>query len=406
MNQLKLLNFHKMIANFANNLVGAFVPLIIYQATNSLPLAFAYLVSNNALRLLFTLSFKKLYPKYPQLFLLLRLIPIALYNIFIFVLDYNLVIGVIGVCVFLSLDYSINGLSKEIIFNYSSLTQKSDKTIGVTRLFEQTGIIIALLVGGFLLDFNKTIVLILSLSIYLISVIPLVIYYIKSKNSKTFNKDAISNAVNTLNKSEKYKNEGRKLTKKILLSYAISYFSFAFVDLLQTSYSLFVFSQQGEFSTAGIINAIFNCFYGLGFYTAGIINEKKDTSNLVRILCIVIAVSITCLPFIDLSKYFLIICGIYGIIGFSYPFLSLFVLERLLIKSRIMACSNSALYARETSCVTAYIVGYSSGFIGLIALFITIGIVTLSSSIIIPQVEESTRKTLVDYLQKNETSSK
>ena len=53
MDQLKLLNFHKMIANFANNLVGAFVPLIIYQATGSLMYSILYLVANNILRLLF-----------------------------------------------------------------------------------------------------------------------------------------------------------------------------------------------------------------------------------------------------------------------------------------------------------------------------------------------------------------
>ena len=173
MDQLKLLNFHKMIANFANNLVGAFVPLIIYQSTGSLIYTIIYLVAQNCLRLIFELLFKNLFGKYPQLFLLLRIIPIALYNVFIFVMDINLIVGVIGVAIFLSLDYAFNVLPKEIIFNYSSLSQKSDKSIGVTRLFEQIGVIVALVVGGFLLDINKTLVLIIALVIYAISVIPL-----------------------------------------------------------------------------------------------------------------------------------------------------------------------------------------------------------------------------------------
>ena len=108
MDQLKLLNFHKMIANFANNLVGAFVPLIIYQATGSLTYAVLYLVCSNFLRLAFELILKNLYGKYPQLFLLLRIIPITLYNVFIFVLDVNLVLGVIGVCIFLALDHAFS----------------------------------------------------------------------------------------------------------------------------------------------------------------------------------------------------------------------------------------------------------------------------------------------------------
>ena len=287
-----------------------------------------------------------------------------MYNIFIFVLDYNLILGVIGVCVFNSLDHSLNYLSREIIFNYSSLTTKSDKSsIGVTRLFEQTGTIIALLLGGYLLDLNKTLVLIMSLIIYFISVIPLVMFYIKCRHQKTFNKDATSNAVSYLSKkNEELKNESKRLSKKLLLTYFFVYFSFAFVDLLQTTYSLYVFSQQGEFSTAGILNAVYNAFYALGFYIAGIVNEKKDTTKIVSLCSIIIAICLVALPFVPLDSMFLVICAIYGIIALSYPFLSLFVLDRMLVKSRIMACSNKALYMRETGCITAYCIGYSGLF--------------------------------------------
>lgn len=406
MDQLKLLNFHKMIANFANNLVGAFVPLIIYQATNNLMLAILYLVCNNLLRIIFALCFKKLYGKYPQLMLLLRIIPIALYNIFIFILDVNLILGVIGVCVFISLDGSLNGLPKEIIFNYSSLTQQSDKSIGVTRLFEQIGVIVALIVGGYLLDFNKTLVLILSLTIYAISVIPLIIYYKKCKNQKTFNKDATSNAVNTLNKDSEHKRVYKKLRFKLLLTYGIIYFSFAFTDILQTTYSLFIFIQKGEFATAGILNAVFHSFYAIGFYVAGIINTKKDITKLVCIFSSLIGILIILLPFINVDSLFLVVCLIYGTIGFTYPFISLFVLERMLIKSRIMGISNRALYSRELGCLTAYVVGYSSGFFGLLGIFIAILIAMCSASFIIPYGEEKTRQHLVDFLQNNEITQK
>ena len=406
MDQLKLLNYHKMIANFANNLIGAFVSLIIYQATNSLAYAMLYLVMVNLLRFIFGVSLRKLHYKYPQLFLLLRIIPIALYNVFIFVLDVNLVIGVIGVCIFVALDASFHYLPKELIFNYSSLSQsqKSDKSIGVTRLFEQAGIIIAMIVGGLLLDINKTLVLVLALSIYTISVIPLVIYYVKCKNEKTFNKDATSNAIDTLSKKEKTKTKSEKITKKIILTYGFIYFTFAFMDLLQTTFSLHVFIIKGEFALSGIINAIFNTFYAIGFYVASAINEKKDTTKLVSLLCIVMAIVVVILPFVNVDTMFIVVCIIYGIIGFSYPFLSLFVLDRMLIKSRIMACSNDALFTRDISCHIAYVVGYSFGFIGLLAIFIVIGISMATSAVAIPCGEESTRKQLVDFLQNNEVT--
>ncbi len=402
MDQLKLLNFHKMIANFANNLVGAFVPLIIYQATGNLMYAIIYLVCNNVCRLLFEFAFKNLYGKYPQLFLLLRIIPITLYNVFIFVLDVNLVLGVIGVCLFLALDNSLNGLSKEIIYNYSSLTQKSDKSLGITRLFEQIGIIVALIVGGFLLDLNKTLVLIISLVIYAISVIPLVSFYIKSKNQKTFNKDATSNAINTLSKNSEYKKKSNKLTFKLLLCYAISYFTFAFYDMTTTTYSLFVFIQKGEFAVAGILNAVFNSMYAIGFFVAGIANEKRDLTKLVSIFSILIGALAITLPFVNLDKYFVLVCLIYGTLGFTYPFISLFVLDRMLIKSRIMGVSNKALYVREISCVSAYCVGYSCGFFGLIGIFASILVFMCTAGFIIPYCEEKTRQNLVNYLQNNE----
>lgn len=404
MNQLKLLNFHKMIANFANNLVGAFVPLIVYQTTGNLMYAMIYLVSQYVLRLVFELSLKKLYGKYPQLLLLLRIVPITLYNVGIFILDVNLIVGIVIVCVFCALDNALNGLPKEIIFNYSSLSEKngSDKSLGMTRLFEQIGIIIALVVGGFLLDVNKTLVLIISLTIYAISVIPLVVFYINSKNQKTFNKDATSNAINTLSKNEEFKKKSNKLTFKMLLCYGITYFTFAFYDIISSSYSLFVFIQKGEFALAGILNAVFNSMYALGFFVAGIANEKKDLTKLVSIFSVLIGILALSLPFVNIDKYFIIVCLIYGTLGFTYPFISLFVLDRMLIKSRIMGVSNKALYVREISCSTAYCIGYSAGFFGLIGIFVSVFIFMCLSGFVIPYCEEKTRQNLVNYLQNNE----
>lgn len=404
MDQLKLLNFHKMIAYFANNLVGAFVSLIILQSTNNLYLAIGYLVINHVLRLFFTLALKNLYGKYPQLFLLLRVIPITLYNIFIFILDYNIVVGAIGICVFVAIDNSLNGLSKEIIFNYASLSQKSEEksSIGNTRIFEQVGKIVALLIGGYLLDINKTLVVILSIVIYALSVIPLVMFYIRSRKQKTFNKDATSNAINTLNKKDELKMESERLTKKMLVTYFVVYFAFAFVDILTTTYSLFVFQKNGQFATAGVLTAIFDCFYAVGFYVAGLLNNKKDMTLFVAMSSAIIAICVVALPFVDVNNMFILVCAIYGIIAFLYPFLSLFVLDRMLLKSRIMGCSNRALFVRETGCVSCYIIGYAMGFASLLAIFITIGIMMFSSSAIIPVCEEKTRKHLVDYLQNNE----
>ncbi len=404
MDQLKLLNFHKMISNFANNLVGAFVSLIIYQATGSMNYAILYLVANTFCRLMFGIMLKNYYGKYPQLFLLLRIIPITLYNLSIFLLDYQLLLGVILICIFRAFDWALANVSKEVIFNYSSLTKKGgNSSIGITRLFEQIGTIVALVVGGYLLDVNQTLVLILSLAIYAISVIPLVMFYIKSRHQKTFNKDATSNAMTTLSKkNEELHKESKRLTKKLLINYCIVYFSFAFVDLLSTTYNLYIFEQQGNFATAGILSAVFNTFYALGFYIAGIVNEKYDTTKFVCFSAVMIALGLIAMPFIPVDSMFILVCIVYGMIAFLNTFISLFVLDRVLLKSRIMGCSNKALYYREASCVSAYVIGYAFGLFGLLAIFIVSSVSLLSSAFIIPVCEEKTRQNLVDYLQNNE----
>ena len=98
------------------------------------------------------------------------------------------------------------------------------------------------------------------------------------------------------------------------------------------------------------------------------------------------------------------VCLIYGIIGILYPFVSIFVLQRMLSKTRIVGCSNSALIIREEACVVAYSAGYAMGFVSIPAIFILMGIALIASAGIIPASEEITRKNLVDYLQNNEVT--
>ena len=86
--------------------------------------------------------------------------------------------------------------------------------------------------------------------------------------------------------------------------------------------------------------------------------------------------------------------------------MSLFVLDRMLLKSRIMGISNRALYTREVGCVTAYVVGTSFGLFGLIGIFIAICVTMISAGFIIPYGEEKTRQNLVDFLQNNEIVQK
>ena len=85
--QFKLLNFHKLIGNFATSLVGTFIPLIIYKVTGSLRWAVLFLLGQGLLRLISNHVFKKLVIKYPQVCIMIRAIPLLIYNIALIFLE-------------------------------------------------------------------------------------------------------------------------------------------------------------------------------------------------------------------------------------------------------------------------------------------------------------------------------
>jgi hypothetical protein len=81
--QMKYLQIHKLLSNFAQELVGAFIPLILYKETGNLTLAISYYILLRFVLLLTSTILKNKYQAKPQLFLLLRVIPMLLYYIFI-----------------------------------------------------------------------------------------------------------------------------------------------------------------------------------------------------------------------------------------------------------------------------------------------------------------------------------
>lgn len=403
--QLKLLNFHKLLANIATNLVSAFVPLIIYEATGSMALACLSFMVQYIIRSVVTYLLRKPMCTKPQLVLLLRVIPLILYSVFIFVMETNLWLGVIGTVFFVGLSDTCKRIPLEVILNYSLMEAKEESTgLGFTRLVEQLGILIAILVGGFLLDVNKKIVVLISIVLYIISCIPLVMYYYKSKSDSTFNHDMVSNAQLTFGHDENQKSIGKSLAIKILIMYGLTYFVFCFVDALTTCYNIHLFVQNGSYSIAGIFSAIFNGAFGLGSYFFGKLNEKKDLMPAVIVSCVVCGAGI--LPIIFKIPIW-IGYVLFAIIGFMYSSICLFMFSRLITKSRILGISNTALFVREITSNGSVIVAIGAGCFGtMIPAFVLMSVTFFVCIWLIPYNEEKTRKWLVDYLQYNEVIRK
>lgn len=399
--QLKLLNFHKMLANFSTSLVGGFIPLIIYRQTHSLLLAVLYLFVMYLINFILNQIFRKQYIKRPQLFLVLRAIPILGYSLAVILIDVSFIWGIILVTIFYATNLSFKGNSSEIILNYSVSQNTNSKSFGMTRVFEQIGVIVAVVAGGLFLDYLDTYVLIIiAMSIYLLSTIPLLIYYIRSRKLKGFNTEMVSNAFVHFSQNEDRTKKGKKVSKQILLQYGVVYFLVAFLDVFCSLFNLFVYIKMGQFAMAGYFNAVYNGAYAIGSYVVGFVSAKHDTTIFASICLFINAACATIVPFIN---NLIVVYVLFGVIGVLYPFYSLFLIERMLAKSRILGISNRAIFAREDASALGKACCLIFALFGtVVPAFIAMGVGLATCGGILPKNEETTRKSLVKYLEGDE----
>ncbi len=402
--QLKLLNIHKLLSNIATNLVGAFIPVIVFEATGQLWIGVLSYIAQYLVRILFVWLCKNPMQNNPQIMLVVRIAPILLYSIFVIVIEHNVWVGAIGVILFSGINSAFKSIPTETIFNYSSLNDEGGGSLGFTRLIEQAGVFVSFVVGGYLLEWSKLFTVVISIVIYAGSVVPLIMYYIQGRKEKTFNKDATSNANITFKKDEKHFNYGKVLSKKLLLIYGATYFCYCLLDGFPNLFNIHLFALEGSYAITGIMTALYNLSYGIGNFIYGKIAEKRDIMTDVIVFCVVCAGCVGLLVFVDAIwvKYIA-----YIIMGFGYAPICLFNLQRLLSKSRILGVSNDALIVREQTSNLSVVVASLPGMFGTIMpCFMLIILSLLLSAWVIPIHEEKTRKLLVDYLQYNEIRSK
>lgn len=396
--QLKLLNFHKMLANFSTSLVGGFIPLIIYKNTQSLFWALFYLFAMYIINFTFNQIFRKQFIKRPQLFLVLRAIPILIYSFAVLLIDVSFVWGVVLVAIFYAANISFRSNSTEIILNYSVSQNTDSKSFGLTRVFEQLGTIVAQIAGGLFLDYLNTYVLIaLAIGIYLISCIPLLIYYINAHKQKGFNTEMTSNALVQFAQNPDKTEKGEKVSNKILFQYGLVYYLVGFLDTFCDIFNIFMYVKTGQFAFAGYFSAIYNSTYAISSYINGWISSKHDTTILAAI-CLMI--NACCVVAVSLVGNVWVQFALFGVIGFAYPYYSLFLIERLLSKTRILGVSNKAIFTRDDVSVLGKVSCLSVSLFGfLIPTFSVLGTALFGAGILLPVNEENTRKTLINYLE-------
>lgn len=406
--QMKYLQFHKLLSNFAQELVGAFIPLILYKETGNIILAISYYIIQRVILTIFDLSFKNLFVKKPQLFLLLRIIPMLLYYIFTLLIDTNVWIACAGILIFSGMSEAFKYIPTDSVYNYNSLNSGSN-TLGITKVIERIGVVTAQLLGALFLDnLSKEILIVVSLTIYLISTLPLFISYFKYRKVSSFNVEGISNAQQTFIKDEEKAKKGKVITKKIFIIYSISYALFCMCDLNTSLFGLFLYVKVDKYYIVGILSVLYYAIQIPFNYLVGKIDAKKDLLPYVVVSSIVTGTFTFTIGLLMLSSNFsntLIIISLvlFLLMGAMYPFVTIFFFDRMILKSKILGKSSAMIVTREFSGTLGQMLSVIPAIGGsFMAAFVCMGIAFIICGATLPKVEEKTRKLLVNYLQNNQ----
>lgn len=398
--QYKLLNYYNLTSNFATNLVSAFIPLIVYKSSGSLMLAVLYILCQNLVKFASNQIFKKAFLKYPQLFLILRIIPLTLYNVFLILMDNMFVLSLIMVTLCYGINVSFK-LTTNIVFNYSSNIKKTNSQLIVTRMMEYLSLIISSIAGGLFLDFNQNVLIIISLSLYFVSALPLFIYFIVHKKEMGFNKDYISTAVLSFKDNEEKSLQTKKLTRTIILNYFVMYSLFCIIDAFTNMYNLNLFINNPTFTKAGYITSLFYISKLVAMFCIPIISKKFNAYIVTSILMTLTGVAIVVMPYINNN---IVIAILFCVYGFGYSTGSYYMMNSIMSKTRILGINNEAMMASQDGITSGTII--SSLFVmcvnSIIPVFYLMLVAMIVFAIYFPIIEERMRKQMVDYLNNNE----
>ena len=403
--EYKLLNFNRFMANFSTKLVGGFIAIIVYNYTQNMVLSLLTVVIQFFFGFLFSLIFRNLLIKKPQLFLFLRIIPISIYEILLLFVDANPLWCVIGIGLAFSLSYAFKNIPNEVLFSYTNATRKSGtgKMLALSKVIDQLAIIIGLLIGGLILDnLRMEVLIIISLVLYLVGAIPLFIFYLNHRKDKAYNQEYSTYAHIALKEQSNSTIYANSVSKRIRVIYCVFYILQESLNAMYVLLPLLLFTLTGKFTYSAIASAIFDGFFGLGCYLTGKLESKRDITIMSATAGIMVGIMGICLIFIKENTIWLFFILV-AIMAICYAMTYFFMYNRMIMKSKIVGRNITCvinkinMYYLSTSFVVAF-----GLFLPLYACFIVGGAMSIISGFISPRIEEKTRRILVDHLEDNE----
>jgi len=403
--QFKLLQTYKILSNFAISLIMEFIPFIIldnaresFGLWKALMIMFGYWALQNLFVVIFHKIFKKQYFKRPQLFLLLRIIPIVLCEICIIFLATNNIFVIMLTAIFSGMEISFNYVPVDIIYNYVS-EGEDEKTLGFTRFLEQAGYFVAGICGGLFLDYiNPLAVVIFSLIAFVGSAIPLFVFYFKFKNSPNFNTDFICSIAAKEEQSEQY----QKLKKSYLRKHFVTNLLLApMIDSFYYLASTVIYLKTTSYFVEGLVNSLYDGLYGLSCLLIGKLLTKVDGKNYATIAGLAMIVASVAVVF---APNMWIACTAFVFCAIIRPFVLLHLYQEFLDKGRILGVGNDVVMDQSVAEYISYSISYVAGVFGglLIPTTIVTAAMALVGVFVARHTEKSTTEDLVDYLEKNE----
>lgn len=395
--EFKYFSFYKSISNFATNLVGIFLPLLVYEYTGLFYVAIIYYIAQYILNIVFANLLKSHIYSKPQLLLLIRIIPFVLYSVCIMLLEVNVILMAIPLCICYSLNVAMSVPCEEIILNYSSEENYSEH-LGISDFLTYLFASLSIVAGGFILDnINPIVLTLISVTLYTISLVPLIIFYLKNRHKTNFNKELTTNAVeldkNHLNK--------HKTKHTLILRYCVTLGLIFCIDASYALVSLLVYTKFELFTISAIIYGLSDLLYGVSSLVIGKWNEIKDLGEEAKYAAILSAILIVIIPFLDNQIILMLIVCALSIIE---PIIIVFVSDKMIQKTRVVGVSNSALFHYTNSFYIIISITLLFGITGnLIPSFIVSGLGTLTAGMIINKNEEETNEILISYLDSVET---
>lgn len=403
----KLLNYNRFLSNFSTKLVGGFVPVIVYKyaPTNKMLLAILTCAIQYLFSFVMNIVLKKSLVKIPYIYLFLRLFPVIIYEALLLFVDSNPVLCVIGIGIGFSLSYVFKNIPTEVLFSFNNATKKSGTGVqlAISKLIDQTAIILGTIIGGIALDFwdMKTLIII-SIILYFAGSFPLLVYYLANRKKKNLTQEYSTYAHVALKEQSIDAVEAKKVSTKITKTYLWFYFLQESYNAIYILMPLLLFTITGTFTSSAIAGAIFDGVWGISSFLFGKLEHKKDITILSVMGGVFVGLGAIALTFVN-SNYIWSFYVLIAIISVSYSATYIFMYNRMIMKCKIVGRNTSAIINKVNMFFLSTFVVVSFGvFLPISVCFYVAGGMSLFAGLISPRVEESTRRILVDHLQDNE----